>query len=192
MKAEQKIQIDDSIARLVKTAVGGANETIAQSNSTIHTLSGTIAELSKLLADANQTIARQNAEIGELKKQNSDGDRLARLMDLELEKEKLADRRKGEMIKLATRIGDTTLFHVMRSKELPAANPSPGSQKAEVVDTEQKPDETQQKTSVSDLAARLVASLKPDTIALIRRDAGDDLVKALLRALATEERKKDE
>jgi hypothetical protein len=164
------LEIDDSIARLIKTAVGGANDTLTIVNTLISTQAQTLASQQTLLGEANSSIARLSTENADLRAASLERDRIMRTLEVELERIRLADGRKGEVIALARQLGGGVLHH-MSTRALPApANNEPS-----------------EPLSIRDLASRLVASLRPETVVAVRQDAGDELVGTLLRALASEE-----
>ena len=170
----------EMLDRLIKSAVGGANQTIELLNSTLPMMGAQIASQQALLTEANATIARLSSENAELRTASLERDTVLQRLNVELEKIRLADKRKGEMLGLAQKTVNGVLQHMAASGR--ALPPGPSQPQSEGL----------QGLSVKALGMRLFTSLRPETIAAIRQDSGDELVAALLRAFMAEDTQDDD
>jgi hypothetical protein len=169
---------EEGLTRVLRAAVGGANDTIAQLNSVLPSLGGQIGSQQAILTEANATIARLSAENAELRAASLERDRVLRVIELEREKLRLEDARKGELMMLARQIGGGVMHHLATSQRALGAQSGHCASEA---NTEGR------QPGIKDLGMRLFTSLKPETVAAIRADAGDELLAALLRALMADE-----
>jgi len=169
---------EESLTRILRAAVTGANDTIAHLNAVLPSLGGQIGLQQQILSDANTTIARLSAENAELRAANLERDRMLRLIELEREKLRMEDGRRGELMQLARQIGGGVLHHLATSQRalgLQTVEAGPDG------DSGAKP------PGLKQIGMKLFTSLKPETVAAIREDAGDDLLAALLRALMADD-----
>jgi hypothetical protein len=161
---------EEAITKLIKTAVGGAHDTIAMTNNTIAGHSQVIVTQQQLLMAVNAEIARLSAENAELRRASLERDRVMAMVEVERERMQLSDKRMLEMLRLAKDLGINIITHAMTPPPAPAELPSAnGGSEAE---------------TLKDIAHRLVRSLSKETITAIRAEAGDETVAALLRAIA--------
>ena len=156
---------DESILRLIKTAVGGAHDTIALTNSTISGQTEVITKQQAILMAANAEVARLSGENAELRRASLERDRVVAMVDVERERMQRSDRRLSEMLHFAKDLGINILTHAMtHAPQAPVELPA-GETAAEV-------------ENPKGIAHRLVMSLSKETIATIRAEAGDELVAA--------------
>lgn len=161
---------DEAITRLIKTAVGGAHDTIAMTNNTIAGQTQVIASQQALLMTVNAEISRLSGENGDLRRASLERDRVMAMVEIERERMQLSDKRMTEMLRLAKDLGVSVITHAL-TPALPPAAELPAGNAPEM-------------ENLKDIAHRLVLALSKETITAIRAEAGDETVAALLRAIA--------
>src|SRR5689334_12973866 len=130
MTPPSRSSLDETVARIVKASIGGTADSIAILNQSLQALTQTIGHQQTLLAEANNTVQRLTTDNAELRAASTERDRIMKSLDIELEKVRLADRRKGEMLQLCKVLGAQALQYIQGVRALPppSSQPQPASE----------------------------------------------------------------